>query len=62
MLGYIRSLEFWITIVVTAIMLKVIGLNDLANYIQVFSVFQFSYIIHKLHKHHKLLKSLTKDE
>jgi hypothetical protein len=61
-MGFIRSLEFWITLILIAILLKIFGLSDLANYIQVFSVFQFSYIIHRLHKHHKLLQSMIDDE
>lgn len=62
MIKFIKSLEFLVTLVAMAILLKYFGLGELANYIQVFSVFQWSYIIYRLHKHHKLLESITEEE
>lgn len=62
MLNFVKSVEFLITLVAMAILLRVFGLSDLANYVQILSVFQWSYIIYRLHKHHKLLRSMTEDE
>lgn len=62
MINFIKSLEFLITLVVMAILLKIFGLSDLANYVQVFSAFQWSYIIYRLHKHHKLIQSMLEED
>jgi len=62
MLNFIKSIEFLATLICMVVFLKIFGLDTLANYIQVFSVFQWSYIIYRLHRHHRLIESIVQDE
>lgn len=62
MFKFLASWEFLISLIVFAILLKWFGLSDLANYVQVSQIFAWAYIIYRLHKHHKLIKSLMDDE
>lgn len=56
MIKYLVSKEFLITVILFIVLLRTYTVGDLANYVQVTQIFAWSYIIYRLHKHHKLMK------
>lgn len=61
MLRYLISRTFFFTILLVIGLVVLIGLNDLSNYIQVASIFGWSYFIWHTVAHRKLLSKLLDD-
>lgn len=61
MINFIKSWEFWVTTVLLFGLMYFLGADRLSSFIQDSSVYGWAYVIHRLHKHHKLLKSITEE-
>lgn len=58
MIGFFRSIEFWVATVIAVALFYSVGIADTANYVQDTQVWAWSYIIYRLHHSHKLLKAI----
>lgn len=62
MIKYLGSKEFlWTLLIFIGLVVK-FDIGTLANYIQVSQIFTWSYIIYRLHKHHKLMKEFIEGD
>lgn len=58
MLGFIKSIWFWGTALVLAILMYIYGPDTISNYLQDFGVFGWAYILYRQDKHDTLLNAI----
>lgn len=62
MLNFLKSKEFWFTTVFLGFMFSFHLGGDLANIVQDFGLYGWSYVIYKMEKHHTLVRSILSEE
>lgn len=62
MISFFKGWEFWGTTVALFVLMYTLGADRLSSFIQDTSVYGWAYVMYRLHKHHKLLKSIMEDE